>query len=141
MYDAVAFRDGGEAVSFEAPLSGQVFLSRKDFRKLAKMQNRGGVNAVQATAKGFAVSTGKKNACAGIHEAKADLFFIMSTFCLKYQGKVTFTSNDLEAMGGEEGLIKINGLVSLHFRSAPREKRDDRAAPNGYMLICIGVLN
>ena len=98
------------------------------------MQDSGENNAVQASAKGFAVATGKKDACAGIYEATADLYFTLPTFRMKFQGKVTFTSNDLEVMGGEDGLIKIIGGVSLQFRSETREKRGASVwAPNGYL--------
>ena len=108
-----------------ASISGQVFLSKQDFKKLSKLQKRGQTNAVQV--KGFAVATGMKDACAGIFEAKADLFFISSKFRMQYQGTMTFTAADLDALGGEDGMIRIMGMISLRFRSSetsvPSEKR------------------
>ena len=141
--DASAFRDDGDGVPVRASVSGQVFLSKQDFKKLSKLQKRGKTNAVQV--KGFAVATGMKDACAGILEAKADLFFISSTFSMKYQGTMTFTAANLDAKGGEDGMIRIMGMINLRFRSsetsASSEKRSvGDLGDSGYIYLIYSIV-
>ena len=61
----------------------------------------------------------------------------MPTFRMKYQGMIIVTSPDLEAIGGEGGVIKIKGDAGLRFSSsetsAPRKKRS--GGYGGYLYL------
>ena len=136
--NAAANRGSSADVSLAFKVYGQIFLSSDDFKKLDNLQKRG---VIRASVKGFAVLTGMKDACAGMHEAMADLYLKMPTFPMKYQGKVPFWSSGLDVMGGELGMIEIKGAVNnLHFHSSDtstyRKKRypyPDGGYGSGYM--------